>query len=299
MMRLELTKNYADFACGEVLAGRYWYSDPFKPHIHPLNTPGGYTLSLRGPHDHKHHKGLMYALRAADVNFWEEYSSSEREKVGRQRHDEFTAIISEGAEVGFEEQLTWLAEDGSLETFLERRSLRCLFTKATLHSFHWKWTTELVAKRDVVLTVSPWSVANSLGQPINYHGLGLRLRRDFGCTGGNLLLLDDKPVPFTEGLGSRPKEATFLGSIDDTAPVQRAGVRFTGGLISALFVSENPFAFISLGPTVLGGMKLSCDQSLKEAYTVSVFDDWPDGQSSRAPRAESVPRKMPSQLLCS
>ena len=289
MMRLQVTEKYADFVCGEVLAGRYWYQDLFKPHVHPLNTPGGDTVSLRAPHDHRHHKGLMYGLRTAEVNFWEEHSNTAKEKLGRQRHDEFTEIIAEGDEVGFEEQLTWLAEDGSLETFLERRSLRCLLTTATLRSFHWKWTTELIAKRDVVLTISPWSIVNSQGRLVNYHGLGLRLRRDFGCTGGNLLLLDGEPVPFTEGLGARPKQATFIGSMDDTAPVRRAGVQFIGGPTSALFVSENPFAFISLGPTVLEGIELGCGQSLKTAYTVSVFDDGPSENGSRAPRADSVP----------
>jgi methane monooxygenase PmoA-like len=295
MIRLELTNKYADFAYGKVVAGRYWFLDPFKPHVHPLNTPRGYTLSLRGPHDHRHHKGLMYGLRTADVNFWEEQSIADKEKLGRQRHDEFTAITSEGDEVGFEERLTWLAQDGSLETFHERRLLRCRFTTAISSSFDWEWTTELLAKRDVVLTVSPWSIANSHGRLVNYHGLGLRLRRDFGCTGGNILLLDGEPVQFSEGLGAQPKKATFIGSIDDTSPVEKAGVQFTGGLTSALFVLESPFAFISFGPTVLGGMKLGCGQSLKTTYTVSVFDDGPNEQGSWAPGAESAPRKMSSQ----
>ena len=86
-----------DFHHGAVLAGRYAYRDPFKPHVHPLNTPMGYTVSLRSPHDHPHHKALMYALRASDVNFWEEYATTDQEKVGQQEHETFLRVVDEGS----------------------------------------------------------------------------------------------------------------------------------------------------------------------------------------------------------
>jgi len=269
-MRLEITKQYVDFVHGSLLAGRYWYQDSFKPHLHPLNTPDGYTLSLRSPHDHPHHKGLMYSLRAADINFWEEYPTSELERVGRQRHETFSELTSEGEEIGFTEQLTWLALDGSLETFDEHRSLSCHYLAGAPRYFHWRWSTELVAKRDVRLTLSQWSITNPHGHRINYHGLGLRLRRDFGCTGGNKLLLDGQSVPFDIALGLTPKAATFIGSLDEIS--KQAGVTMVPEAHHGLFVLDSPFAFISFGPTVLGSRELRKGDTLKDAYSVSAFD---------------------------
>jgi hypothetical protein len=279
-MRLELTKNYADFVRESSLAGRYWYQDSFKPHLHPLNTPEGHTLSLRSPHDHLHHKGLMYSLRASDINFWEEYASSEVEKVGCQRHDTFCEVITEGEEIGFTERLTWLAGDGSLETFAEQRLLTCNYVGGASTCFHWKWSTKLVAKRDLTLTLSPWSITNKRGHRINYHGLGLRLRRDFGCTGGNKLLLDGGPVSFDEALGSEPKEATFIGSLDETSG--KAGVSIAPAASRGLFVLESPFAFISFGPTVLGAIALGAGETLNDSYSISVFD----GEPPRGPASK-------------
>jgi hypothetical protein len=272
-MRLELTKHYADFIHESVLVGRYWYHDPFKPHIHPLNTPDGCTISLRSPHDHPHHKGLMYSLRAADINFWEEYATSDLEKVGRQRHDEFRDVIAQGEEIGFSQQLNWLAMDGSLPTFDETRTLICRYLTSPNRRFHWRWSTELVAKRDLTLTLSQWSIQNKSGLRINYHGLGLRLRRDFGCTGGNKLVLDGKPTAFDEALGLTPKQATFVGSLDET--FQKAGVSIAPGSSHGLFVLESPFAFISFGPTVLAGLTLKAGDTLADSYSVSVFDGDP------------------------
>ena len=96
-MHLTVTDRSVDFHHGAVLAGRYAYRDPFKPHVHPLNTPMGYTVSLRSPHDHPHHKALMYALRASDVNFWEEYATTDQEKVGQQEHETFLRVVDEGS----------------------------------------------------------------------------------------------------------------------------------------------------------------------------------------------------------
>lgn len=286
-MRLELTKHYVDFARESSLAGRYCYQDSFKPHIHPLNTPDGHTLSLRSPHDHLHHKGLMYSLRASDINFWEEYATSEAEKVGCQRHDAFSEVITEGDEIGFTERLTWLAGDGSLETFDEQRSLTCSYVGGASACFHWKWSTKLVAKRDLTLTLSPWSITNKRGHRINYHGLGLRLRRDFGCTGGNKLLLDGHPVSFYEALGSQPKEATFIGSLDETSG--KAGVSIAPAASRGLFVLESPFAFISFGPTTLGAIALRAGHTLNDSYSILVFDG--ERLRDRATRPSPAPHE--------
>jgi hypothetical protein len=274
MMTLDVTDTAVDIRDGGNLAGRYHHADDFKPHLHPLNTPKGHTLSLVSPHDHKHHKGLMYALKAADVNFWEELPGPFDGLIGRQRHDAFVDVVDRGESVGFTETLTWLALDGSLPTFRERRTLACSAAPDRT-AYSWTWTTTLEALRDCRLVMSGWSAHRDDGALVNYHGLGLRFRRDFGCTRGNDLRLDGAPTPFAAGMGATPRQATFRGSIDGTWPVARAGVSITQDQQHALFVLETPFAFMSLGPSNLSAIDVRKGETLREHYTITVFDDTP------------------------
>lgn len=272
MMRLAVGPDAVDFLDdGDRLAGRYVVGDPFKPHLHPLNTPAGATLSLAMPHDHKHHKGLMYALRAADVNFWEEVVTRPGEVPGRQRHERFVETTEAGDAIGFVEEVSWLAADGTLPTFDERRAISCRRT-ADGQGYEWSWATELEAKREVELVMSQWSARAADGSLVNYHGLGIRLRRDFGCTGGQRLLLDGAETPFGEAMGRVPREVEFRGRMDGAWPARRAGVRLRQEQTDALFVLESPFAFMSLGPSNLGPLRLAAGKRLGGRYAVTVFD---------------------------
>lgn len=271
MMDLQIGPTAVDFVAAGRLASRYVFGDEFKPHLHPLNTPAGDTLSLASPHDHKHHKGLMYALRTEDVNFWEEVSTLPGEVPGRERHERFVSVAERGASVGFVEELTWLSDAGGPPTFRERRSLSCR-EAAGDHGYEWHWTTELAAQRDVELVMSQWSARTAAGIPVNYHGLGIRFRRDFGCTGGNALVLDGVETPFADGMGRVPEEAEFRGSLDGSSPAGRAGVRVRQDQANALFVLEAPFAFMSLGPSNLAPFRMAAGQRLVERYVVTVFD---------------------------
>jgi hypothetical protein len=270
-MKLRIDSDYVDFLFEGRLAGRYNYGDEFKPHLHPLNTPRGHTLSLRSPHDHKHHKGLMYALRARDLNFWEEGPAG-GEVVGRERHERFARLAEDGDTVGFDESLLWLAVDGSLVTFAEERSLTCTH-RPERGAYEWRWETSLEALRDVDLVMSEWSVPRPDGTPVNYHGLGIRFRRDFGCTGGNALFVDGRQVPVEQGLGIIAHEVQFRGSIDETWPVETASLRIRQAQRNALFVLDTPFAYIGFGPTNLAPMRLRKGEELCETYEIEVSDE--------------------------
>lgn len=269
MMTARMAGGSVEFESNGKLAGRYVYDDPFKPYIHPLNTPDGHTLTLCSPHDHKHHKALMYALRTSDTNFWEEVTSTEDEVTGRERHDGFETFVESGDEAGFDESLTWL--HGNEAIFNERRSIHCK-ALSDQHAFQWSWETALEPLRDVELIMSQWSRKNASGELVNYHGLGARLRRDFGCTGGNQLLLDGVQTPFSDGLGATPNEVTFEGSIDGIWPVPKAGITIWQSQRNALFVTENPFAYISLGPSNLKPLSLNKGETIVERYAITVFD---------------------------
>jgi hypothetical protein len=269
-MKLIDNKKVIQFLHGDILAGQYNYTDDFKPFFHPLNTPTGRTVSLASPHDHKHHKGMMYALRCEDINFWEEGGQPQ---AGRQHHEAFTAIIPDGDRVGFHQSLTWAGRDGSLRTFTETRSVHC---QQTPEGFRWDWSTTLTALRPCRLVLSQWSSKLPDGRIINYHGLGIRFIRDFGCTGGNRLLVDGKPLKrIAEGMGMVPQAVTFEGTIDPVYPAwppRRASVTFTQQQKNTLFVMENAFAFMALGPSNIAPVDLKEGQRITEAYAVLVRD---------------------------
>lgn len=271
MMDLEITDVAVVFRSGERVAGRYVYSDEYKPYLHPLKTPAGHTLSLASPHDHKHHKGLMYALSVPGVNFWEERSTLPGEVPGRQRHDRFRSIRETGDDIGFDEDLTWLPIDGGAPIFRETRTIGCR-DDGQIAGFVWTWATTIEALRDVELTMSQWSARTTDGRLVNYHGLGIRFRREFGCTGGNRLLVDDRELPFADGTGMTPRDVEFQGSIDETWPVQRASVRIRQHQANGLFVMQTPFAFMGVGPSNLGPVRLQAGDRLVEQYEVTVRD---------------------------
>lgn len=275
-MTLDFTPGDVVFRLGDSVAGVYRFADEFKPHIHPLRTPRGHTLTSASPHDHKHHKALMYALRAEDVNFWEEVATPPGEVPGVERHVTFADVVSRGPEVGFAETLHWAARDGSRASFDETRRVSCRH-EPTLRAFVWSWSTRLVALRDLHLVQSQWSHGLPDGTKVNYHGLGVRLRRDFGGMTRNHELHLDGAVhreKFQSQMGARPRSVAFIGSIDETWPVERAGVRFEqpAGQDNTLYVMEDYIPFMGLGPTNRAPLRLAAGGVIEESYTVTVFD---------------------------
>ncbi len=273
MMNLETSPGVVEFRLSDLVVGCYRYSDEFKPHLHPLRTPRGHCVTSASPHDHKHHKGLMYALRTEDVNFWEETSTLPGEVAGVQRHLDFQEPIRRGLEVGFIEKLEWCAQDGSLPSFEETRTIFC---RQDSQSFLWTWKTQLTALRPLTLVQSQWSHLDSgSGKKTNYHGLGIRLRRDMGgLTRGNQLVLDGvvHDGDFTTYMGSIPRVVSFAGRLDGTFPVESACVTFGQDQKNALYVCNDVFPFMALGPTNASGMQLRAGDRIEESYTVLVAD---------------------------
>jgi hypothetical protein len=254
------------------LAGRYAYDDPFKPSLHPLTTPGGLTVSAFMPHDHKHHRALMYALRTPDINFWEERHTRPEEVVGRQAHQGFENIVSQGEQVGFTQRLLWSAADGSLPTFAERRSVSCRLGPDG-GAFQWEWSTKIEALRDTELVMSQWSAPRSDGALVNYHGLGVRLPREFGGSMAKAKLrLDDSPCEVAAALGSIPRLIEYAAAVDGFWPVRHAGLRIGQAQPNALFILKEPFAYLSLGPSNLAPRQMRRGETLAENYRIEVFD---------------------------
>lgn len=279
-MRLIFADAHVDFVTAEGrLAGRYHHGDAFKPFIHPLNSPQGHTVSLARPHDHRHHKGLMYALRIPELNFWEEVSTRPGEAVGRERHVAFAEVRAAGEEVGFTETLAWEPAAGGSAVFDETRRVSCRQNGA---AFVWTWEVTLHVLTDTRLIQSQWSHKSAEGRLTNYHGLGLRMCREFGgSTRNNALQLDDgpvqwnrngKPYDFTQAMGATPRRVTYVGHIDGTWPVPRIAVSMTQEEKNGLFIFESPFAFMALGPSNLAERSLAAGELLRGRYTVTIED---------------------------
>ena len=281
-MKIASTATHLDLlGANDTLAGRYQFADAFKPHFHPLQTPRGHNLTLVSPHDHKHHKGLMFALRTAEFNFWEEANPLPGQEIGHQRHVAFVSLIDRGDEVGFTEQLQWEAVDGGPRTtFTELRTVRC---RESQNAFAWSWESELTAVRDAQLILSEWSHKQPDGSLVNYHGLGIRFRREFGGgTSNNALALDGEAphwnrwprYEFTSRMGAQPQSVRFIGSLDGY-PMEQASVTFIQpeGQNHALYIFESGFAFMSLGPSNLAPVTVRVGEKLTCRYTIRVADE--------------------------
>lgn len=279
-LQLEITPDHAAFrTSGGELAGRYNHADPFKPHVHPLVSPHGHCVTVSAPHDHRHQKGLMYGLRTREMSFWEEEALTPGDLVGRQRHVRYSDVRAAGETVGFTEVLSWEPADGGEPVFEEIRQISCRRTGA---GFLWTWETALKAVRATTLTKSRWSRPAPDGRLINYHGLSVRFRRDFGGgTRNNALQLDDgplewntnaRPFEFATRMGATPARVTFVGSIDGIWPVPHVAVTMEQGQRNGLFVRESPYPLLSLGPSNLEERALAAGEVLRESYTVLVED---------------------------
>ena len=177
-----------------------------------------------------------------------------------------------GTEVGFVQALRWQGVDGT-PVLDEERILRL---SSTDERFNWTWRTRLVSLRDNVLAMSPWSMANAQGTKVSYHGLGFRLRRDFSAMGGNTVLLDGRPSTFAGALGVAPASAvTFIGSIDEYHPVPRVALTLRQAKPGALFILENPFAWLSAGPSNLAPASWPRGHVWEQAYTFTISDTSP------------------------
>ncbi|MBO6756450.1 MAG: PmoA family protein [Roseibium sp.] len=253
-------------------AGKYIYSDRFKPYLHPLSTPNGHCLTLAKPHDHPHHKGVMFALSADDINFWEERQVRPGEAVGVQRHLGFGTITETGDRIGFEQSLLWTSETDDLPTFKELRTITCS-DPGNGEAYRWTWSSILEALKDVRLIQSHWAHAAADGRSINYHGLGIRFRREFGSVfRGTHLFLDGVETDFSEGLGQRPHEIAFIGTLDGFDSPPKAGVRVRQMRTDALFATKDPFPLVCLGPTNAGPLDLKTGDTLRCDYELAVFD---------------------------
>lgn len=265
-------EDSARFTLGATEVGRYVLDDGYKPYLHPLRTAGGRVVSLAMPSDHRHHKGLMYALTATDVNWWEEVGvEGYVESPGRQR----VMVTEQTGEAEIEQQLLWTDVDGKRETFHERRRICCSWQDPGF--VRWEWTTELSALRDVELRHSIWHEQHR-GQMVNYHGLGIRFAREFGFDPGAGSWRARGAVGPGEIVGRTMPSVVVTDLVDGEIPAPVVSVRMTQvGTDDGWFAAQRPgFGYLSVGPSVLPQqVRLTADDCIRGSYLVDVADGDP------------------------
>jgi hypothetical protein len=138
-------------------------ANPAKPYVRRLYTPGGVNVIRDQVPDHKHHHGLMFAIAAEGVNFWEETPGTGRE-VPQGASPVSTNTANGLARASLGQQLAWIGPKSPSPIMLEQRSIVIGPSKdgsATLLT--WRTTLSAPPERELV----------KLGGS-HYYGLGMR-----------------------------------------------------------------------------------------------------------------------------
>jgi len=265
-MKAEVSGTGIHFRAGERLAGLYVLDDPFKPHFAVLNTPDGHNVAVVSPPDHRHHKGLMYGLRCADLNFWEEDPGTGA--CGIQQILSTKPIAS-----GFTQELLWREESGGLQSYRERRTITCRNIPEK-SAFEWRWHSRRESLRAHRLIKSPWSAVLQDGRSINYHGLGLRLPWAWAYPGETTagIEIDSFPADAPHVMGSSGPAVTMWGLMDGQWSPAKCAVTIHQSGGGTWFVMRQPFAYIAVGPSNAQEMDVREGDCFDDIYTITVAD---------------------------
>jgi hypothetical protein len=267
--RVVVSAEDARFSVGDREVGRYVLSDAFKPYLHPLRTVGGRVVSLAMPSDHRHHKGLMYALTATDVNWWEEVAiEGYVDEPGVQR----ITSTEQSGDAEITQRLVWTDADGDRATFAERRRISCAWHEAGF--VRWTWAADFDVLREVELRHSVWHQEHR-GRMVNYHGLGIRFPREFGFDPAAGRWRSDNALGIDEILGSAQRSVVVTDLVDGEIPAPAVSVRFTQvGSEHGWFATQRPgFGYLAVGPSVLAeSVHLSTGTTFHEEYVIDVAD---------------------------
>ncbi|MBI4556352.1 MAG: PmoA family protein [Candidatus Hydrogenedentes bacterium] len=243
--------------------GAVWYEYgkvPYKPYVEKLLTPSGVNILRDSPSDHKHHHGLMFAVKVNDINFWEEQTTP-----GRQVHVRFDApdAVEPKAKLPttIVELLDWT---GPTENLLlhERRTVdlhSTTATKATLIT----WRSEF--------TVSE-SKPNTVISGAHYHGLGMRFLESMDKA-GHFFNADGK----SDVAGTNDIQSNWCAyaAEADNLPVTVAMFNDPANPRSPArwFTMDQPFAYLSATLNLhREPLTLSAEVPLRLRYGVALWD---------------------------
>jgi hypothetical protein len=246
--------------------------EQIKSYVRELAPLGGENVLRDSPFDHKHHHGLMFAIKVNGVNFWEETPGCGYEKpvgpprleIGRSReghpqaslHHRLDWVAGADAKPETAESAALLIEDRTLTVTLDES-----MGEVALH-----WLSRFKVGRS--------APAVELGGT-NYHGLGIRFRQDLDPLATHLIAgnhpdvagtkLDVSPGAWgavTFDVPSKPATVAIFASPRNP----RGETRF--------FSMKRPFAYLSATAGLdRNPIKFKTDDTFTFEYVVAIYPE--------------------------
>lgn len=231
---------------------RFCRSRP-KTYVHPLYLPSGRVLTLDGPADHVHHRGLMLAWSNLNgYDFWGETTPAPH---GRIAHQGFLGRRTRPPEVIALNH--WIGGDNVL--LIERRTLRA--PAITADAVWLEWESELTAA-SVAVTLS--------AEKRVYNGLGIRFVREMdrgrvlnsqGTT--EIKKADGEPAGWCAYWAEPGSEPAGLAIFDHPQNPRHP---------TPFFVMAEPFGYLSAAPTYREPFRIEPGRPLRLRWAVAAFD---------------------------
>ncbi len=227
---------------------RYGADRP-KTYVHPLKAPDGTVVSLDGPEDHVHHRGLMLAWSAINgFDFWGETNPG--------RHGQ---IVHEGwgsrGDRRLASRLRWEAEGAVL--LREQRMLAAVRSPQPVNLLD--WDSELTAETTVLLSAGKHP----------YNGLGIRVApsMDFGEVINSAGTTDfnkasGEPALWCAYHGKAPGGLAGVGIFNHPANPRHP---------SPFFVMNDKFGYLSAAPTFTDSFPLEKGESIRFRWRVGAW----------------------------
>lgn len=234
-----------------------------KPYIHPLCLAGGRAVTLDGPADHVHHRGLMTAWSEVNgFDFWGEVNPAPH---GRIVHREFERL-REGPRAEIAALNHWIAGGALLLT--ERRTI--LVPPPSPDGVWLEWITELEAAVPVSLAAGKH----------HYNGLGIRFIREMD---GGSVVNSRGAASIEKANGETAEWCAYSGGGAGVAFFDHPG---NPRHPNAFFVMNKPFGYMSAAPTYRAPFPLGAGQSIRFRWGVLAF--------AGEPRIEALQRRFAS-----
>jgi hypothetical protein len=184
--------------------------EQFKPYVRELAPPGGGNILRDSPADHKHHHGLMYAVRVNGINFWEETPGAGIERPAGRATIEVREDDIAPPEAVLRHRIHWIAAEDAKRQDTEAAAI--LIEDRALSLSPHEEAGETALRWHAEFRVGPKAPEVTLSGS-NYNGLGLRF----------LQALD--PVA-THVVGGRTLD--LAGTRQDVAQASWGAVQFKG-----------------------------------------------------------------------
>lgn len=233
-----------------LLEYRYAKARP-KSYIHPL-CAGGRPVTLDGPKDHVHHRGLMVAWSEVNgVDFWGEVNPARHGEIVHQRFERLRG----GRTAELASLNHWVAEGRRL--LVERRTVRVGVPEGGT----WlEWITELNAADEAVKLAA--------GQHV-YNGLGIRVVPEMD---GGRVLNSNRTAAVEKANGEPARWCAYAAAGLGVAIFDHpANPRHP----NAFFVMNKAFGYMSAAPTFREPFSLARGQSIRFHWGVLAFQGEP------------------------